>query len=107
MEGTLTQTLGKYALGAVLGQGGMGAVYRSHHPQLNRPVAVKVMLANVAADPQAHQRFLREAQVVAVLSHPNIVNIFDVDVQDGQPYIVMDFAQGGSLAAQLDGAPIA
>jgi hypothetical protein len=102
----LTQTLGKYTLGALLGQGGMGAVYRSHHPLLNRPVAIKVMLANIAADPQAHQRFLREAQVVAVLSHPNIVNIFDVDVQDGQPYIVMDFAPGGSLAARLQSGPI-
>src|SRR5215218_1470890 len=100
------QTLGKYTLGALLGQGGMGAVYRSHHPLLNRPVAIKVMLANIAADPQAHQRFLREAQVVAVLSHPNIVNIFDVDVQDGQPYIVMDFAPGGSLAARLLSGPL-
>ena len=103
----MTQTLGKYTLGELLGQGGMGAVYRSHHPLLNRPVAIKIMLANIAADPQAHQRFLREAQVVAVLSHPNIVNIFDVDVQDGQPYIVMDFAPGGSLAARLHGGPIA
>jgi len=103
----LTQILGKYTLGALLGQGGMGAVYRSHHPLLNRPVAIKIMLASVAADPQAHQRFLREAQVVAVLSHPNIVNIFDVDVQDGQPYIVMDFAPGGSLAARLQAGPIA
>jgi serine/threonine-protein kinase len=105
-EGALAQTLGKYTLGALLGQGGMGAVYRSHHPLLNRPVAIKVMLANIAADPQAHQRFLREAQVVAVLSHPHIVNIFDVDVQDGQPYIVMDFAPGGSLAGRLQAGPL-
>jgi serine/threonine-protein kinase len=103
----LTQTLGKYTLGELLGQGGMGAVYRSHHPLLNRPIAIKVMLASIAADPQAHQRFLREAQVVAVLSHPNIINIFDIDVQDGQPYIVMDFAPGGSLAARLHGGPLA
>ncbi|MEO7911761.1 MAG: protein kinase [Roseiflexaceae bacterium] len=103
----MTQTLGKYTLGALLGQGGMGAVYRSHHPLLNRPVAIKIMLASVAADPQAHQRFMREAQVVAVLSHPHIVNIFDVDVQDGQPYIVMDFAPGGSLAARLQAGQIA
>src|SRR5262249_37698902 len=102
----MAQTLGKYQLGELLGQGGMGAVYRSFHPLLNRPVAVKIMLANIAADPQAHQRFLREAQVVAVLSHPYIVNIFDVDVRDGQPYIVMDFAEGGSLAALLRGGPL-
>jgi hypothetical protein len=101
------QTLGKYQLGELLGQGGMGAVYRSFHPILNRPVALKVMLGPVAADPQAHQRFLREAQVVAALSHPNIVNIFDVDVQDGRPYIVMDYVEGGSLAARLRAGPLA
>jgi len=78
----MIQSLGKYQLGELLGQGGMGAVYRSFHPQLNRPVAIKIILGS-AADPQAHQRFLREAQVVAGLSHPNIINIFDVDIQDG------------------------
>jgi serine/threonine-protein kinase len=103
----MQQSLGKYTLGELLGQGGMGAVYRSFHPLLKRPIAIKVMLASVATDPQAHQRFLREAQVVAVLSHPHIVNIFDVDVQNGQPYIVMDFAEGGSLAGRLRAGPIA
>jgi serine/threonine-protein kinase len=103
----MQQSLGKYQLGELLGQGGMGQVYRSFHPLLNRPIAIKVMLASVAADTQAQQRFLREAQVVAVLSHPNIVNIFDVDVHNGQPYIVMDFAQGGSLAARLRAGPLA
>ena len=83
----------------------MGAVYRSFHPQLNRPVAVKVILGG-AADPQAHQRFLREAQVVAGLSHPNIINIFDVDIQDGQPYIVMDYVAGGSLSRRLASGPM-
>src|SRR5262245_40277330 len=101
----MIQSLGKYQLGELLGQGGMGAVYRSFHPQLNRPVAVKVILGG-AADPQAHQRFLREAQVVAGLSHPNIINIFDVDVHDGQPYIVMDFVAGGSLAKRLVSGPM-
>jgi serine/threonine-protein kinase len=103
----MQQSLGKNPLGELLGQGGMGAVYRSYHPLLKRPIAIKIMLANVAADPQAHQRFLREAQVVAVLSHPHIVNIFDVDIQNGQPYIVMDFAEGGSLAGRLRAGPIA
>jgi hypothetical protein len=101
----MIQSLGKYQLGELLGQGGMGAVYRSFHPQLNRPVAVKVILGG-AADPQAHQRFLREAQVVAGLSHPNIINIFDVDIQDGQPYIVMDFVAGGSLSGRLASGPL-
>ena len=100
------QQLGKYQLLELLGQGGMGAVYRSFHPVLNQPVAVKVMQAGMAADPQAGPRFLREAQVVAGLSHPGIVNIFDVDVQDGQPYIVMELLPAGSLAARLQSGPL-
>jgi hypothetical protein len=103
----MQQALGKYQLGEMLGHGGMGAVYKSFHPLLNRPVAVKLMLASVAADPQAHQRFLREAQIVAALSHPHIVNIFDVDIQNGQPYLVMDFVEGGSLAGRLRAGPLA
>ena len=98
--------IGKYQLGELLGQGGMGAVYHSTHPVLNRPVAIKLMLGSLAADPQSSQRFLREAQVVATLSHPNIVNIFDVDLHHGQPYIVMDFVQGGSLADRLRAGPL-
>jgi serine/threonine-protein kinase len=100
------QQLGKYQLDTLLGQGGMGAVYRSFHPVLNRPVAVKVMLGSMAADPQAEQRFMREAQVVAGLSHPGIVNILDVDVSDGRPYIVMEYLAGGSLADRLRAGPM-
>ena len=100
-----TDTLGKYKLGAILGQGGMGAVYRSFHPQLNRPVAIKVIRSNVA-DPQAHQRFVREAQIVAGLAHPHIIRIFDIDVQEGQPYIVMDFVEGESLDKRLSAGPL-
>lgn len=100
------QQLGKYQLGQLLGQGGMGAVYRSFHPVLNQPVAVKVMQNTLAADPQAQQRFLREAQVVAGLAHPNIVNIFDVDIQDGRPYIVMEYLDAGSLADRLQAGPL-
>ena len=100
------QQLGKYQLGQLLGQGGMGAVYRSFHPVLNQPVAVKVMQNTLAADPQAQQRFLREAQVVAGLAHPNIVNIFDVDIQGGRPYIVMEYLDAGSLADRLQAGPL-
>ncbi|MBC8074901.1 MAG: serine/threonine protein kinase, partial [Chloroflexales bacterium] len=93
------QTVGKYVLGALLGQGGMGAVYQSHHPQLDRAVAIKMIVGG--GDQQAQQRFLREAQLVANLAHPNIVRIFDIDTHAGQPYIVMDFVEGGSLASRL------
>ena len=98
------QTVGKYTLGALLGQGGMGAVYRSRHPQLDRDVAIKMIVGG--GDAQAQQRFMREAQLVANLAHPNIVRIFDVDRHDGQPYIVMDFVEGGSLASRLADGPL-
>jgi len=98
------QQIGKYQLQGVLGQGGMGVVYRSFHPHLNRPVAIKLILAG-GADAEARQRFLREAQVVAGLSHPNIIRIFDVDVQDDQPYLVMELVEGGSLAGRM-GQPL-
>ena len=99
------KTLGKYTLGPLLGQGGMGVVYRSVHPQLNRPIAIKVIRSNVT-DPQAHQRFMREAQLVAGLVHAHIIRIFDIDVQDGQPYIVMDFVEGQSLEQRLRAGPL-
>ncbi|MEM8530433.1 MAG: protein kinase [Chloroflexota bacterium] len=98
-------TLGKYVLGPILGQGGMGVVYRSVHPQLNRPVAIKVIRSNIT-DPQAHQRFMREAQIVAGLVHSHIIRIFDIDVQEGQPYIVMDFVEGQSLEQRLQAEPL-
>lgn len=101
-------TLGKYQLGPMLGQGGMGAVYRSFHPHLNRTVAIKVLTPHAAADPEAVQRFIREAQVVAGLSHPNIINIFDVDVDaNGRPFLVMELLEQGSLAARLRQGPLA
>lgn len=97
-------TLGKYQLGELIGQGGMGAVYRSFHPHLNRPVAIKVLLN--ANDPETHQRFMREAQVVAGLSHPNIINIFDIDVADGRPFMAMELIEGGNLARRIANSPL-
>jgi hypothetical protein len=99
------QTLGKYTLGALLGQGGVGIVYASHHPQLDRPVAIKALLPGADAD--AVRRFTREAQVVAALSHPGIINILDVDADQGRPFIVMELIDGGSLAARITQGPLA
>ncbi|XSG75376.1 protein kinase domain-containing protein [Herpetosiphon llansteffanensis] len=92
-------TLGKYTLGQPLGAGGMGAVYRSIHPQLGRAVAIKIILGNATED--ARQRFLREAQVAVQLSHSNIVRVFDVDEDKGMPFIVMELIEGPSLGDEL------
>lgn len=97
----MQQKFGKYQIAERLGQGGMGSVYASFHPQLARRVAVKVLPDAISGDARVRQRFMREAQTVAILSHPHIINIFDVDEDQGQPYIVMELLEGGSLAARL------
>ncbi|HEY1015149.1 MAG TPA: serine/threonine-protein kinase, partial [Herpetosiphonaceae bacterium] len=105
MSQLLHSNLGKYTLQQELGAGGMGAVYRSFHPQLNRPVAVKVILGNATDD--IRQRFLREAQMASHLSHPNIVRVFDVDEANGIPYLVMELIEGPSLGDRMKQRPLA
>lgn len=85
--------LGPYEVVSPLGAGGMGEVYRAHDSRLNRDVALKVLPAEVAADPSRRQRFEVEARAVAALSHPNIVAVYDV----GEGYIVSELVEGESL----------
>jgi eukaryotic-like serine/threonine-protein kinase len=94
-----------YEVDAVLGRGGMGVVFRARHLRLDRPVAVKMMLAGAYAGPREKARFQREAEAVAKLRHPNIVQIYDVGDVDGRPYFTMELADGGSLAQKLAGTP--
>jgi len=75
--------LGSYEILALVGQGGMGEVYRARDPRLDREVAIKVLPGNVAGDPGARTRFEREAKAVAALAHPHIVAIHDFGVEDG------------------------
>jgi hypothetical protein len=88
-----------------LGRGGMGVVYRARHVNLNRVVALKMILSGTHAGPQALLRFQREAEAVARLQHPNIVQVFDVGEHEGRPYLALEHADGGSLAQQLAGTP--
>jgi len=83
----------------------MGAVYKAHHPALDRLVAIKVIAPQYAADPSLIERFRREARAVARLRHPNIVDIFDVGEQDGLQYLIMEYVDGGTLATRL-GTPM-
>ena len=99
MTNLVNTTLGKYTLLAQIGEGGMGAVYRSVHPQLHRPVAIKVILGNATAE--TRNRFLREAQMAIQLSHPHVVRVYDVDEDNGILYIVMELIEGQSLSAVL------
>jgi serine/threonine-protein kinase len=86
----------RYTIEAVLGQGGMGCVYRAHDPRLGRRVAVKV-ISDGATHVDANARLVREARSAAALDHPNAVAIFDVGERDGAPYIVMELVEGRTL----------
>ena len=88
---------GRYRLGEVLGEGGMAVVYRAQDVLLNRPVAVKILRAQYAADENFLRRFEREAQAAAGFSHANIVNVYDVGTDGDQHYIVMEYIRGPSL----------
>lgn len=95
------QTLGKYRILEVLGRGGMAQVYRAYHPQLERYVAIKVLRTDLASQNEFLARFRREARAVSGLRHPNIVQVFDFDVQDDLYYMVLELLEGDSLRARL------
>jgi predicted Ser/Thr protein kinase len=86
-----------YALDGELGRGGMGVVYRATQISLNRPVALKMLLGGEFADPQELVRFLGEAEVVAAVRHPNVVQVYDYGDSGGRPYFAMEYLGGGSL----------
>ena len=76
----------------------MATIYRAHDTQLGRDVAVKVLRAEYGRDPAFVARFRQEAQSAAALNHPNVVNVFDYGMEDGDPFIVMEMIDGGDLA---------
>jgi serine/threonine protein kinase len=97
--------LGPYEIVAPIGVGGMGEVYRARDTRLGRDVAIKVLPAEFAADPERLRRFEQEAKAVAGLDHPNILAIHDVGTHQGAPYIVTELLEGESLRERLqDGA---
>jgi serine/threonine protein kinase len=97
------QTLagGRYRIEDVLGRGGMASVYLARDGELDRPVAVKVLAEHLADTPGFRQRFLREARLAAQLSHPNVVQVFDVGEDRGRPFIVMEYVDGSTLGDEL------
>ena len=100
-DSTVTQLtagtqLGPYRVEALLGEGGMGVVYRAHDTKLNRPVAVK-FLSDELADAAARRRFQREAQMASSLNHPHILTVHDAGEFEGRQYLVTEFVDGGTL----------
>jgi tetratricopeptide (TPR) repeat protein/predicted Ser/Thr protein kinase len=97
------RTAGEYDLTHVLGRGGMGVVYLARHRGLKRKVAYKVLTLFGNLDPAALDRFRGEAQTLAKLHHPNIVQVFDAGTEDGRPFLAMEYVPGGSLADTVKG----
>src|SRR5690348_5615225 len=83
----------------------MGVVYRAYHAQLERTGAVKVLQA-IAPDPDTTARFKHEAQAIAQMRHPNIVNVYDFGDYQGTPYMIVEYVPGGSLAARMAKGPL-
>ena len=99
-------TLGPYEIQSPLGAGGMGEVYKATDTRLDRTVAIKVLLAHVADDPDLRQRFEREAKTISSLNHPHICTLHDIGQQDGIDYLVMEYLEGETLAQRLTKGPL-
>ena len=98
--------LGPYEILAPIGAGGMGEVYRARDERLKREVAVKVLPAELAADPERRTRFEREARAASALSHPNILTIYDMGTADETVYIAMELIEGGTLKDLTASGPV-
>lgn len=99
--------VGRYEVIRLIGEGGMGTVYEAMDARLNRKVALKILSSELKSKRKAAKRFTIEAQAAARLEHPNVVGIFDFDVECAIPYMAMEFLQGETLASAIERGPLA
>ena len=97
------EKVGRYQVRELLGEGAMAKVFKAYDPDIDRELAIKFLKSQLRGDSEYHTRFLREAKGAGVLSHPNIVTVYDVGDDGGHPYIAMELIEGGSLSDLLQG----
>ena len=91
------ERLGRYQIREIIGEGAMARVYKAYDPEIDRTLAIKLLKPQFGENDQYRSRFLREARAAGVLSHPNIVTIFDVGIDETRPYIAMELIDGMTL----------